>query len=137
MRQNIYQTTAYASEDNSQTIPTYQDTIYQCGNSQVAEPEIINPINSQVNALPVKSGMNSEDIQNSLLQETGNADTRNPKAEPSATTDETKAYVGGGTTPDSNILINKPKRNYVVYGVFGVFGVVGAYVIYKVFFNKK
>ena len=55
-------------------------------------------------------------------------------SEPSATTDETKTYVGGGTTPDSNIIVNKPKRNYLMYGLVGL---VGAYVIYKVFFDKK
>jgi hypothetical protein len=54
--------------------------------------------------------------------------------ESSATTDETKTYVSGGTTPDSNIIVDKPKRNYLMYGVIGV---IGAYIIYKVFFNKK
>jgi hypothetical protein len=58
----------------------------------------------------------------------------NSKSESSATTDETKTYVGGGTTPDSNIVVNKPKRNYFMYGVIGV---VGVYVVYKVFFNKN
>lgn len=52
----------------------------------------------------------------------------------SATSKSTKSYVEGGTTPDSNIIIKKPKPNYVAVGVVGV---IGLYVIYKVFFNKK
>ena len=58
----------------------------------------------------------------------------NSKSESSATTDETKIYFSGGTTPDSNIVVIKPKRNYFMYGVIVV---VGAYVVYKIFFNKK
>ena len=52
----------------------------------------------------------------------------------SATSNSTKSYVNGGTTPDSDIVIKKPKPNYTALGVIGI---VGAYVIYKVFFNKK
>lgn len=52
----------------------------------------------------------------------------------SATTNSTKSYVEGGTTPNSKIIINKPKPNYVMRGAIVL---VGAYVIYKVFFNKK
>jgi hypothetical protein len=55
-------------------------------------------------------------------------------SEPSATTNETKTYVSGGTTPDSSIIIDKPKRNYLMYGLIGV---VGAYVVYKLFLDKK
>lgn len=60
--------------------------------------------------------------------------TSNPNAVPSATTDQTKNYVGGGTTPDSSITVKKPKPNYLV---FGIVGVIGLAVIYKLFFNKK
>jgi hypothetical protein len=52
----------------------------------------------------------------------------------SATTSSTKNYVEGGTTPDSKIVVKKTKPNYVMLGAIGVFG---AYVIYKLFFNKK
>lgn len=65
---------------------------------------------------------------------TNNNQNTNYKSEPSATTDETKTYVSGGTTPNSNIVVDRPKRNYLMYGVVGVFG---AYVIYKMFFDKK
>lgn len=53
---------------------------------------------------------------------------------PSATTNSTKSYVEGGTSPDSKIVIKKPKPNYTVLGVLGI---VGSFVVYKVFFNKK
>jgi fructose 1,6-bisphosphatase len=52
----------------------------------------------------------------------------------SATTYFTKTYVEGGTTPNSKIVIKKPKRNYTTLGLLGI---VGVYVVYKVFFNKK
>lgn len=52
----------------------------------------------------------------------------------SATSDSTKNYIGGGTTPNSDIIVNKPKPNYTM---FVLLGVVTAYVFYKVFFNKK
>jgi hypothetical protein len=58
----------------------------------------------------------------------------NVDAEPSATTEETKTYVSGGTTPDSNIVVDKSKRNYLMYGVVGV---VAVYVVYRMFFDKK
>lgn len=53
---------------------------------------------------------------------------------PSATTEENKLYFGGGTTPDSKIIVIKPKPNYVMYGIVAVIGLL---VIYKVFLNKK
>jgi hypothetical protein len=52
----------------------------------------------------------------------------------SATSNSTKSYVEGGTTPDSKIVIKKPKPNYVMIGIVSL---VGVYVIYKAFFNKK
>jgi xanthosine utilization system XapX-like protein len=45
-----------------------------------------------------------------------------------------KSYIEGGTTPDSKIVINKPKPNYTKIGIIGL---IGVYVIYKVVFNKK
>ena len=58
----------------------------------------------------------------------------NSKSEPSRFTKQNKNYIEGGTTPDSDIIINKSKSNYIGYVVVGV---VGAYLIYKMFLNKK
>ena len=60
--------------------------------------------------------------------------TANKKSEPSKTTDENKNYVSGGTTPDSNIIINKPKSNLIIYGVIGV---VILFTVYKKFFKNN
>ena len=49
-------------------------------------------------------------------------------------TDETKLYISGGTTPDSDIVVARPKRNHFKLVVVGA---VGAYLAYLVFFNKK
>jgi hypothetical protein len=78
------------------------------GGSQVVEPDLINPV----------------------------VFINNPKNDviPSDTTDETKTYLDGGTTPDSNINVKKPEPNYLTLGVLGIIGLL---VIYKVFFNKK
>jgi hypothetical protein len=65
---------------------------------------------------------------------TSTGTTSNNLSEPSATTDDTKTYVGGGTTPDSNIVIKKPTSKYYIYGLLGV---LGAIVAYKLFYNKK
>jgi hypothetical protein len=118
---------------NSQMMPTYENPTYTGGGSQVSEPEILNPINPAYTP-PIKGNQNVEDVESGLPQGTNNTVTPNNDAEPSATTDETKTYVGGGTTPDSNIVIDKKKRNYLMYGLIGV---VGVYVVYKLFFNKK
>lgn len=48
--------------------------------------------------------------------------------------DETKLYISGGTTPDSDIVVVRPKRSYFKLVVVGA---VGAFVIYQIFFNKK
>jgi hypothetical protein len=103
------------------------------GGSNISEPEILNPIVTPV-ITPVKSGSSVIVGQNGVVLENPSDVKSQDTKEPSATTDETKTYVGGGTTPDSNIVVDKPKRNYFMYGVLGV---VGVYVIYKVFFNKK
>jgi len=120
--------------------------------SQIVEPEILIPINPTntppVYTPPIKGTQNVEDVENGLPQgttvhqntvnsnqtNTGNSTVTNPNATPSATTDSTKNYVNGGTTPDSNIIVKKPKPNYLVYGLIGL---VGAYVVFKMFFNKK
>ena len=56
------------------------------------------------------------------------------ESEPSLFTDENKNYVSGGTTPDSNIIINKTTPNYFKYGALAV--IVG-FIGYKLFFEKK
>jgi hypothetical protein len=49
-------------------------------------------------------------------------------------TDETKLYISGGTTPDSDIVVARPKRSHFKLVVVGA---VGVYLAYLVFFNKK
>ena len=143
MRINDIQTNTLVADYNSQTMPTYEDTTYTGGGSTVIEPEIIIPISNQ-GGNPVNSGNISVEQLETLTQQAGNTSQSgtststitepNVDSESSATTDETKTYVGGGITPDSNIVIDKPKRNYLMYGLIGL---VGVYVVYKVFFNKK
>jgi hypothetical protein len=70
----------------------------------------------------------------STSSSTTSGSTSNNTSEPSATTDETKTYVEGGTTPDSNIVIKKPMTKYYIYGIVGI---IGALIAYKVFFSKK
>jgi hypothetical protein len=141
MRVNDMQTTMLVNDYDSQMMPTYEDATYTGGGSNVIEPEILIPIYNQ-NDTPIKGGaINAEQVEVLAQQGAGNSQTGtsavvepNTDAEPSATTDETKTYVGGGTTPDSNIVVDKKKRNYLMYGLIGV---VGAYVVYKLFFHKK
>jgi hypothetical protein len=148
MRIDDMQTTMLVADYDNQIMPIYEDPIYTGGGSNIIEPEIIIPVNNEV-ATPIGGGsINAEQVE-ILTQQAGNTSQSgsstsqsgtstvvepNIDAEPSATTDETKTYVGGGTTPDSNIVVDRPKRNYLMYGLIGV---VGVYVIYKVFFNKK
>jgi len=141
MRIDDMQTTMLVADYDSQMMPTYEDPTYTGGGSNITEPEIIIPLNNDAGT-PIGGGsINAEQVE-ILAQQGGNASQGgtstvtepNIDAEPSATTDETKTYVGGGTTPDTNIVVDKPKRNYLMYGLIGV---VGAYVIYKVFFKKK
>jgi len=143
--------------------PKIKEKIFpELGNSQITEPDIILPINN-VNDLsnssnytytttgsplsipvdvstPVNTGNTSTGsipIEVSNPVNTGNTSTgstSNNTSEPSATTDETKTYVEGGTTPDSNIVIKKPMTKYYIYGIIGL---VGAFIVYKTFFNKK
>ena len=141
MRIDDMQTTMLVADFDNEIMPIYEDPIYTGGGSNVIEPEIIMPVSNQVDT-PVKGGLlNAEQVE-ILTQQAGSTSQSgtstisepNIDAEPSATTDETKTYVSGGTTPDSNIVVDKPKRNYLMYGLIGL---VGVYVIYKVFFNKK
>jgi hypothetical protein len=143
IRQNT--TRIYVSDYDSQMMPTDEITTYGTGNSQVSEPEIINPLNTNHYTPPVKPNLILQEIESNVPNGTPiktpktnnvttNTDTANTDKEPSATTDETKTYVDGGTTPNSNIVVDKPKRNYVMYGLIGLVGVL---VVYKVFFNKK
>ena len=140
MRQNLNQTTMYVSDYDSQMMPNYENPTYEGGNSQVVEPEIINIKDNQANLMPIKTTLNIEDIENNLPTGTTsqagnqNTDSTKPKGEPSATTDETKTYVGGGISPDSQIVVKKPTTKYYLYGIVGI---VGAFIVYKTFFNKK
>lgn len=134
--------------------PKIKEKIFpELGNSQITEPDIILPINN-VNDLSNSSNYTytttgsplSIPIEVSTPVDTGNTSTgstsgntssgttSNNTSEPSATTDETKTYVEGGTTPDSNIVIKKPMTKYYIYGIIGL---VGAFIVYKTFFNKK
>lgn len=141
MRQDTNLTKMYVSDYDSQMMPTY-DILVNEGGSQVAEPEIIIPITPKPNTPPKKNTLILEDIKNDLPQGnstsvvsgTKDSEDTKPKGESSATTDETKTYVGGGTTPDSQIVVKKPTTKYFVYGIVGI---VVAYLGYKVFFNKK
>jgi hypothetical protein len=65
-----------------------------------------------------------------------NLDINSKPVEASATTEETKTYVSGGTTANSPIVVDKTKtkQNYIVLGIIGL---VGVYVAYKVFFKKQ
>jgi hypothetical protein len=142
MRQDTNLTKMYVSDYDSQMMPTYEIPVYENGSSQVAEPEIIIPISPLPNTPPKKNTLILENIENDLPQGnstsvvsgTKDSEDTKPKGEPSATTDQTKTYVGGGTTPDSQIVVKKPTTKYFVYGIVGI---VVAYLGYKVFFNKK
>lgn len=141
MRTNDMRTTMLVADYDNQIMPVDENSTYTGGGSNIVEPEIVIPVNNEI-ATPIGAGLASAEQVEILTQQAGNTSQSgtstvvepNIDAEPSATTDETKTYVGGGTTPDSNIVVDKPKRNYLMYGLIGV---VGVYVIYKVFFNKK
>jgi hypothetical protein len=105
--------------DNSD-YPIFDSTAPNNG-SQIIEPQI---------------ATNNGGSQNTTIPQnnSGNSTSSNPNAQPSETTGSTKNYVEGGTTPDSNITIKKPKPNYLTLGIIGVIGLL---VVYKLFFNKK
>jgi hypothetical protein len=130
--------------------PIFNDELLN-GGSQIIEPDVITPIKSTGSGNVV---FNPEEVIDIVLaqqnsgtgtttsgqtnsgQTAGTSSIKEPATEvvPSATTGGTKTYVDGGTTPDSDIVVDKPKPNYLV---FGLIGLVGAYVVYKVFFQKK
>lgn len=85
--------------------------------SQIKEPNIVGSHNNGGNSA---NNNNNNNNHNHVI--------------PSATTDSTKNYVGGGVTPDSNIVVNKPKTNHLF---FGLIVVVGAYMAYKMFVDEK
>jgi hypothetical protein len=129
--------------------PKIKEKIFpELGNSQITEPDIILPT-SNVNDLsnpsnytytttgsPLSIPIEVSNPVNTGTTSTGSTSgtTSNNISEPSATTDDTKTYVGGGTTPDSNIVVKKPTSKYYIYGLLGV---LGAIVAYKLFYNKK
>jgi hypothetical protein len=125
-----------------------ESTIPELGNSQITEPNILIPIynvsdspnpNNYTNTgnIPIEV-LTPLDTSNTSSDPTSGTSTSgttpNNTSEPSATTDDTKTYVGGGTTPDSNIVVKKPMRKYYIYGIIGI---VGAIIAYKLFYNKK
>jgi hypothetical protein len=109
--------------------PSVNPTEASSGSSQVVQPDIVNVITT---AQPKPKPVNLQQQVQSIESESDNKPKPTPK--PSATTDQPKTYDGGGTTPDSNIVIKKPKPNYLVYGVVGIIGVL---VVYKMFFKSK
>ena len=115
---------ASANNEIIQSLADSQAEILQSQASQqapvVVDNTVINPIISPKPNTPVAT-----DNQLGLP---------NPNAVPSATTDQTKVYVGGGTSPNSNIIVTKPKPNYLLMGLSGIILVL---VCYKLFFNKK
>lgn len=126
-------------------IPSIKEsTISDLGNSQITEPDIIittyngnnNPVlNNNTNTGNTSSGSIPIEILNPLNpSDTSTGSNSSNTSEPSATTDDTKTYVDGGTTPDSTIVIKKSNRKYFVYG--GIALIVGL-IAYKVFYNKN
>jgi|694.fasta_scaffold00162_112 hypothetical protein len=107
--------------------------------SQIVEPDLINPI-VFINNTSNGSSQSQQVVDEILSQQEANqntgSQTSTPKSNaiPSDTSDETKTYVDGGTTPNSTINLKKPKPNYLTLGILGIIGLL---VVYKVFFNKK
>ena len=133
----------------------YDETGVGNGGSQIVEPEVLIPIRPTAYTPPIRHIQNLEEVEtqqpqsgssqsgssqsssnqgSSSQSNTGSSSDSNPNVVPSATSGETKTYVNGGTTPDSNITVKKPKPNYLT---FGIIGVIGLLVVYKLFLNKK
>lgn len=115
-------------------------SLNQNAGSIITEPELINPVQNG-NNISIKNPKPTKPVGNILLyeeneiKEIGNkADVPKPDKIPSKTTDQNKVYVDGGTTPNSDIIIKKPKPNYIIYGVIGIVGIL---VVYKLFFDGK
>lgn len=120
----------------------------ELGSSQITEPNIIIPISNGSNMPNTNNQSNTGNDSTANIPievvnpvNTGNTSTGSTSgttsgniSEPSATTDETKTYIGGGTTPDSQIVVKKPMSKYYIYGILGI---VGGLVVYKVFFSKN
>ena len=137
--------------DGGFNYPIFNDELLN-GGSQIIEPDVITPINPT--GIGNVRDLNSEEVIDIVLaqqnsgtgttnsgqttsgQTAGTSSIKEPATEvvPNTTTGGTKTYVDGGTTPDSDIVVDKPKPNYLL---FGLIGLVGAYVVYKVFFQKK
>ena len=99
--------------------------------------DILNNIpdtNTYTGSVSNNPNLSSATTSNNNSSTTSNNNSTNPNAVPSATTDQTKNYIGGGTTPNSPINVKKPKPNYLTYGIIGVIGLA---VVYKLFFSKK
>jgi hypothetical protein len=135
---------------------------YVRGGSQISEPEIVkNPYQQpstyvyealKLEDFEIKNGKDpkTNELETKPIQleikpvplETQNTTTSinepsikpNNQAVPSATTEQTKTYVSGGTTPNSTIIVNKSKPSYLSIGVLGLIGIV---VVYKVLVKSK
>jgi hypothetical protein len=147
----------YTYNSNSpKSISTDIDNTSESGGSIIVQPEIIEPMIIPSNT-PSYGNINQPITQEVLEQistttlspeietatspqvstasnnsnplTTSNNNSTNPKGVASATTDQTKNYVGGGTTPNSPINVKKPRPNYLVYGIIGLIGLA---IIYKV-----
>ena len=119
------------------------------GSSVIVEPEIIQsggsgnttPIFGNANQPMTQAEIkdiseNTPDIKtlidtNPKPKQTSGSNSSNPNAVPSATTDETKNYISGGTTPDSPITVKKPRPNYLIYGIIGLIGLAVVYKLLK------
>lgn len=143
MKLNDKITTMYLGNYDNEVSPNYSEESSgtYTGGSQVLEPQIIAPIYNQNQTNVIENEVRADNIQDILNQQTTTNESLptnevkpNKVSEPSATTEENKTYVNGGTTPDSNIVVNKPRTNFVVYGIVGL---VGLLVVYKLFFYKK
>lgn len=117
---NNLSTNMILGDSLKETTPTYN----KLSISQVVEPEFVASVYPQKETLVKTTNV----IEQPVTKETGIA------SEPSATSDETKIYIGGGTTPESPILVKKPMTKYYLNGVVAVLAVL---VAYKLFFNKK
>lgn len=106
-------------------LATFRDSTV--GASTIVEPNIVNVLPTISESPKNPKGLTAIEQVKSVLEVGSIKDSEE-------TTGENKTYVGGGTTPDSSIVVDKPKRNYLIIGITAV---VGAYVIYKVFLNKK
>ena len=90
--------------------------------------------NTSAGSISNNPSSSSATTSNNNSSTTNNNNSTNPNAIPSATTEQTKNYIGGGTSPNSPINVKKPKPNYLTYGIIGVIGLA---IVYKLFFTKN